>query len=92
MGVVFAEEVFAEEWGPGLGFGIVKVMDPGLCAACRYRKAVVSARGTEFSSCLRYRTDRAYPKYPRLPMLRCDGFEGASVSPAGASVEHDKHG
>lgn len=32
--------------------------------------------------CLRHRTDPAYPKYPRLPVLRCGGYEERPDGPA----------
>jgi len=50
--------------------------DPaGLCATCRFAEAVVSARGSRFLLCLRSKTDPDFPKYPRLPVLRCRGYE-----------------
>ncbi|HTA33307.1 MAG TPA: hypothetical protein VK721_07775 [Solirubrobacteraceae bacterium] len=39
-----------------------------------------NTRGSVFSLCLRSRTDRAYPRYPRLPVLACDGYERRSSS------------
>jgi hypothetical protein len=36
---------------------------------------VRTGRGSEFSLCRRSRTDPAYAKYPRVPVLRCPGFE-----------------
>ncbi|HEY7969798.1 MAG TPA: hypothetical protein VID95_07360 [Candidatus Limnocylindrales bacterium] len=47
----------------------------GLCATCRHARPVVSARGSQFTLCERSRTDPAYPRYPRLPVLACRGFE-----------------
>jgi hypothetical protein len=32
-------------------------------------------RGSVFLLCLLSRTDARYPKYPRLPVLRCEGYE-----------------
>jgi hypothetical protein len=49
--------------------------DTGLCAACMHRKEIRSDRGTVFIMCLRGLTDPAYPKYPRLPVLHCPGYE-----------------
>ena len=48
---------------------------PGLCGRCRHAKRVVSDRGSRFILCRRSRTDPAYPRYPRLPVLACPGFE-----------------
>ncbi len=47
----------------------------GLCGACVHCKPSGSGRGGVFHRCLRHDTDAAYPKYPRLPMLRCDGHQ-----------------
>ncbi len=34
-----------------------------------------SGRGSRFSMCLRYKTDERFAKYPRLPVVRCPGYE-----------------
>jgi hypothetical protein len=47
----------------------------GLCDGCRHQQIVRTGRGSEFSLCRRSKTDPAYPKYPRLPVLRCPGHE-----------------
>jgi hypothetical protein len=36
---------------------------------------VRNTRGSTFSLCERSRTDRRYPRYPRLPVLTCAGHE-----------------
>ena len=47
----------------------------GLCNTCVHQKVVRSGRGSVFSMCLRHRTQPKYPKYPRVPVARCPGFE-----------------
>jgi hypothetical protein len=47
----------------------------GLCAKCQYSRLIKSDRGSAFYLCQRSLTDSAFPKYPRLPVLRCPGFE-----------------
>jgi hypothetical protein len=47
----------------------------GLCSDCRYTKAIVSGKGSQFFICLRAEADPDYSKYPRLPMLQCSGYE-----------------
>jgi hypothetical protein len=47
----------------------------GLCAACRHARRVESARGGRFWLCGRSADDPRFVKYPRLPVLRCAGFE-----------------
>jgi len=36
---------------------------------------VTTTRGSRFSMCTRSKTDPRYPKYPRVPVLECPGFE-----------------
>jgi len=52
-------------------------LDPraGLCATCRHSRVVTSKRGSEFRLCERSRTEPRFPRYPALPVLRCNGFE-----------------
>jgi hypothetical protein len=47
----------------------------GLCDSCVHQQLVRNTRGSEFSLCRRSRTDPAFPKYPRLPVLDCPGYE-----------------
>jgi hypothetical protein len=46
-----------------------------MCDRCTHQRVVKNTRGSRFSLCERSRTDAAYPKYPRLPVVRCAGFE-----------------
>ena len=47
----------------------------GLCDSCRHQQVVRNTRGSSFSLCRRSREDTRYPRYPRLPVLRCGGHE-----------------
>jgi hypothetical protein len=47
----------------------------GLCDTCRHQRLVANTRGSTFSLCERSRTDPAYPRYPRLPVRECRGYE-----------------
>jgi hypothetical protein len=40
-----------------------------------HQQVVRNTRGSVFSLCLRSRSDPAYPRYPRVPVLACDGYE-----------------
>lgn len=44
----------------------------GLCADCRHARTVVTPRSV-FWLCELAATDPRYAKYPRLPVLACDG-------------------
>jgi hypothetical protein len=50
----------------------------GLCDSCSHQQLVRNTRGSTFSLCLRSREDPAYPRYPRLPVLACPGYERAA--------------
>ena len=47
----------------------------GLCDSCAHQRLISNTRGSRFSLCLRSRSDPAYPRYPRLPVLECAGYE-----------------
>jgi hypothetical protein len=57
--------------------------DPGLCGSCRHSRQVRGAN-SRFWLCERSRTDPRFPRYPRLPVLRCAGHEsrGGEALPA----------
>lgn len=46
----------------------------GLCARCRHAR-VVPARHATYWLCQLSATDPRFPKYPRLPVIECDGYE-----------------
>jgi len=47
----------------------------GLCLTCRHARRIESARESTFWLCGLSATDARFPKYPRLPVLRCEGYE-----------------
>jgi hypothetical protein len=47
----------------------------GLCADCVHARSVESDRGSIFLLCELSRSDPRFTKYPRLPVLFCDGYE-----------------
>jgi hypothetical protein len=49
----------------------------GLCERCAHRRDVRNTRGSTFTLCERSRSDPSFPRYPRLPVLECRGFEPA---------------
>jgi len=46
----------------------------GLCARCLHMREIKSDRGSIFYLCELSATDPSFPKYPRLPVLRCAGY------------------
>jgi hypothetical protein len=53
----------------------------GLCFSCQHMRLVRTDRGSTFYQCQRSATDPRYPKYPRLPVLRCPGYGGKEEAP-----------
>ena len=51
----------------------------GLCDSCRWQKVIRNTRGSRFSMC----TNPDLPKYPRLPVRECRGYEKRPARPAG---------
>jgi hypothetical protein len=50
----------------------------GLCDSCRHQRVVRNTRGSSFSLCERSKTEpERYPRYPRVPVTACDGYEDA---------------
>jgi hypothetical protein len=48
----------------------------GLCDSCRHQQLVPNTRGSTFSLCRRSRTEPdRFPRYPRLPVRECRGYE-----------------
>jgi hypothetical protein len=53
----------------------------GLCLSCQHMRPVRTDRGSVFYQCQRSATDPTYPKYPRLPVLQCHGYEKKEEPP-----------
>ena len=49
--------------------------DAGLCDRCLHQRLIHNTRGSVFSLCERSKTDPDFPRYPRLPVRSCRGFE-----------------
>jgi hypothetical protein len=48
----------------------------GLCDSCAFQRVVKNTRGSTFSLCERSKTEPdRFPRYPRIPVVRCDGYE-----------------
>jgi hypothetical protein len=50
----------------------------GLCDSCRHQQVVRNTRGSVFSLCRRSKDEPdRFPRYPRLPVIQCPGYERA---------------
>ena len=49
--------------------------EAGLCGRCKHAREVVSDRGSVFIRCELAASDKRFEKYPRLPVVKCEGFE-----------------
>lgn len=56
----------------------------GLCRDCTFAQAVESRRGSTFYRCRLSETDPRFERYPRLPVLNCEGY---AKGPAGGRPE-----
>jgi hypothetical protein len=50
----------------------------GLCDDCAHAKRITSSRDSEFILCLKSKDDSRFPKYPRLPVVVCSGYESVT--------------
>jgi hypothetical protein len=50
-------------------------MQIGLCADCHFMRRIESDRGSVFHLCGRSVNDPQFPKYPKLPVLQCEGYD-----------------
>ncbi len=51
----------------------------GLCSTCRHAE-VLASKASSFLRCGRERLDPSFPKYPRLPVVACAGYEPVDES------------
>jgi hypothetical protein len=49
----------------------------GLCARCAHVRIVPGAARSLFYLCQLSRTDSRFPRYPRLPVTACAGYQRA---------------
>jgi len=61
----------------------------GLCASCRHARTVRTPRSL-FWRCTLAETDARFVRYPRLPVLVCDGYELDPSGRAGPDPERSK--
>lgn len=50
-------------------------MDSGLCGQCRHARVLDTGRSRFYLCGLSQREPHRYPRYPRLPVLRCGGYQ-----------------
>jgi hypothetical protein len=60
--------------------GIANQPDPGLCRDCRYSHRIESDRGSIFFRCELSLQNPQFPKYPRLPVRECSGYQPANAT------------
>lgn len=52
----------------------------GLCTQCKHAELIRTAKGSAFLKCARSKMEQRFPKYPKLPVTSCLGYE-SSVKP-----------
>jgi hypothetical protein len=68
----------------------VDVSRIGLCASCRHVRIIENRRGSRFYRCAMSDTDPSFPKYPRLPVLQCRGYEHGEGKVEGTDSERTR--
>jgi hypothetical protein len=53
------------------------MVEAGLCGGCRHARLNQTRRGPVYLRCRLASLDPAYPRYPRLPVLSCPGYQPA---------------
>ena len=54
---------------------ILRNLAIGLCETCQHVRRITSDRGSVFYLCQLSGLDQRFPKYPRLPVLQCEGYQ-----------------
>lgn len=65
-------------------------VNPGLCGSCENVRIVETRRGSRFYLCRLSDVDPRFPKYPRLPVLRCAGYVRDRVTPPATGPDDDR--
>jgi len=55
-------------------------MRKGLCGNCAFVREIVTPKGSRFLLCQLSQKDAAYPKYPRQPVILCQGYRPKNES------------
>jgi hypothetical protein len=65
----------------------------GLCAGCRHVQVITTDRGSRFYLCRVSLVDPRFPRYPRIPVIACAGYEPAESGsqPAGTPPASTGH-
>lgn len=58
----------------------------GLCETCKNVRVVENRKGSRFYLCELSTVDPAFPRYPRLPVLRCRGYSRVEETKSVASA------
>ncbi len=56
----------------------------GLCKSCVNARTITSDRGSQFTRCALHDVDPRFPKYPRLPVLACNGYQSTTDPSSGS--------
>jgi hypothetical protein len=60
----------------------IRESEAGLCAACVHARVIENDRGSRFFMCERSKTDPRFPRYPRLPVVACIGYDEKTCTPS----------
>ncbi|HZA51295.1 MAG TPA: hypothetical protein VE549_11170 [Myxococcaceae bacterium] len=65
-------------------------MSAGLCDFCLFQKINEVSPGVTVSACDQSEIDHRFPKYPRLPVYHCVGYEARRAEVTAEEVRSDR--
>ena len=75
-----------------LTFSYCECMVINLCESCKHVRLIANHRGSRFYLCRRSASDPSFPKFPRLPVLSCSGYEQELAAPEGECGADEDYG
>ena len=65
---------------------VTSAVFPGLCASCVHGQTIESSKSSTFLLCRLSVTDPRYAKYPRLPVVSCQGYQPRGTGQRGLTL------
>jgi hypothetical protein len=67
-------------------------MRESLCETCVHLREILTPKGSRFLMCTLSATDDSFPKYPRQPLVVCDGYKPGEASENDPECRSSAHG
>jgi hypothetical protein len=66
----------------------ITARNSGLCGGCVHARLITSDRASTFLQCQLSFTDHRFDKYPRLPVLACNGYKKQTGAAGLLTADH----